>query len=90
MIFREVLKEYLNPGLFFAFNVSFISLAQSILLFIITTPTYVMLLSARIGVGMNTGDIAFSRALMGLVLIEFFADGQQWSRQNVAPNKTNY
>ncbi|TVY47591.1 Uncharacterized protein LOCC1_G002333 [Lachnellula occidentalis] len=77
----EVLREKINPGLFFVFNVAFISLAQSILLFIITTPTYVMLLSARIGVETNTGDIAFSRALMGLVLVEFFADGQQWNFQ---------
>lgn len=90
MIFRDVLKEHINPGLFFVFNVAFISLAQSILLFIITTPTYVMLLSARIGVEMNTGDVAFSRALMGLILVEFFADGQQWSRQKVTPNKINH
>ena len=44
-----------------------------------------MVLAARIGVKMNTGDIAFARALMGLVLIEFFADQQQWSKDTKSP-----
>lgn len=30
---------------------------------------------------MNTGDVAFARALMGLILVEFFADQQQWNFQ---------
>jgi hypothetical protein len=29
---------------------------------------------------MELGDIIFSRVLIGLVLIEFFADQQQWGR----------
>jgi steroid 5-alpha reductase family enzyme len=86
---REVLKQYISPPLFFVFNVVFISLAQSILLFLITTPTYVMVLSARIGVEMNTGDLAFARVLMGLVLLEFFADQQQWSKQITPIKSTN-
>jgi hypothetical protein len=28
---------------------------------------------------MQLSDIIFSRGLMGLILIEFFADQQQWS-----------
>jgi steroid 5-alpha reductase family enzyme len=79
MVYREVLREKINPALFFLFNVAFISLAQSILLFMISTPTYVILLTARFGEAMNTSDIIYARVLMGLVLIEFFADQQQWS-----------
>jgi len=58
--------------------VAFISLAQSVLLFLISTPTYVMLLAARLGEKMETSDIIFARVLMALVLLEFFADQQQW------------
>lgn len=81
---REILKkwEYMTPALFFVFNVVFISLAQSILLFLITTPTYVLVLASRFGNDMTSSDLVFSRALMGLVLVEFFADQQQWSKQH--------
>lgn len=79
MVYREVLRDKINPALFFVFNVLFISLAQSILLFLISTPTYVMLLTARFGEAMKTSDIIYARFLMGLVLVEFFADQQQWS-----------
>ncbi|KAK0124343.1 hypothetical protein ONS95_009312 [Cadophora gregata] len=78
----EVLRQKIHPGLFFVFNVLFISLAQSILLFLITTPTYVMLLAGRIGGGLTTADMVFVRVLMALVLLEFFADQQQWNYQH--------
>jgi steroid 5-alpha reductase family enzyme len=80
LLFREVLRKYLSPALFFVFNVAFISLAQSVLLFLITTPTYVMILAARLGEKMSTADVIFARVLMGLVLVECFADQQQWSK----------
>lgn len=80
---REVLREKISPALFFVFNVLFISLAQSILLVLISTPTYVMLLAARFGETMQTSDIIFARVLMGLVLVEFFADQQQWSKSSL-------
>ena len=80
IIYREVLQEKLNPAIFFVFNITFISLAQSVLLFLISTPTYVMLLTARFGEGMNIADTVYARVLMGLVLVEFFADQQQWSK----------
>ncbi|KUJ20976.1 DUF1295-domain-containing protein [Mollisia scopiformis] len=76
----EVLKQKINPTLFFIFNVLFISLAQSLLLFLITTPSYVLLLTTRLGEKMSTADTVFARVLMGLVLVEFFADQQQWSK----------
>jgi len=77
----EILRTKINPALFFLFNVAFISLAQSILLFLIATPTYVMLLCARLDAEMETSDNIFARVLMGLVLLEFFADQQQWDFQ---------
>lgn len=75
---RDVLKEKIHPALFFVFNVAFISLAQSVLLFMVSTPTYVMLLTSRLTEKMETPDIIFARVLMGLVVVEFFADQQQW------------
>jgi steroid 5-alpha reductase family enzyme len=77
-----VLRGKISPALFFVFNVTFISLAQSVLLFLITTPTYTMLLASRVPLveKMTTADTIFARVLMGLVLLEFFADQQQWSK----------
>lgn len=77
--YREILRAKISPALFFVFNVVFISTIQSLLLFAITTPTYVILLAARSGETLSTADTIFVRVLMGLVLFEFFADQQQWS-----------
>ncbi|KAG9235298.1 hypothetical protein BJ875DRAFT_440489 [Amylocarpus encephaloides] len=77
----ELLRKRIGPPLFFVFNVAFISLAQSILLFLITTPAYVLVLASRFGAEMSSADVLFSRVLMGLVLVEFFADQQQWNFQ---------
>jgi len=82
---REILKAKINPGLFFVFNIVFISLAQSVLLFLISTPAYVMLLTTRLGDAMDTTDIMISRVLMGLIMVEFFADQQQWGKK-LLPN----
>lgn len=70
------------PGwAFFIFNVVFISLLQNILLFAIATPTYVIMLASTVGKdAMDSIDIVFSRGLMALILVEFFADQQQWSK----------
>jgi steroid 5-alpha reductase family enzyme len=81
---REVLQKKISPPLFFLFNVTFISLAQSILLFLISTPTYVMLLTARIDDEMSSVDIMIARLLMGLIMVEFFADQQQWGKYSRA------
>ncbi|KAL3423666.1 DUF1295 domain-containing protein [Phlyctema vagabunda] len=79
-ILQKNLKPY--PGLFFVLNVLFISLAQSVLLFMVATPTYVILLASRFSATMTTADTVFTRSLLGLVLFEFFADQQQWDFQN--------
>lgn len=86
MFHREIVKSKVHPGIFFIFNVIFISLAQSVLLFMLTTPTYVILLAARLGENFSTADMVFARLLMGLVLVEFFADQQQWSSYYTKPH----
>jgi Protein of unknown function (DUF1295) len=75
---REVLRKYLSPPLLFAFNVVFISFIQSILLFAISTPAYILLLVSRLGEPLKTADTVFPRLLLGLAIAEWFADQQQW------------
>ncbi|KAH0562608.1 hypothetical protein GP486_002714 [Trichoglossum hirsutum] len=76
------LRSKISPTAFFIFNILFISLAQSVLLFMITAPTYVLLLTSRMYVdGSELTDFVFSRILAGLVLLEWFADQQQWTFQ---------
>ncbi|KAF3490486.1 DUF1295 domain-containing protein [Arthroderma uncinatum] len=72
-----------SPALFFLFNVLFISLTQSILLFLITAPTYIFVLIGTIRDASSFGlpDLAFSRSLLFFVIIEYFADQQQWKFQ---------
>ncbi|RAL58299.1 hypothetical protein DID88_006411 [Monilinia fructigena] len=40
-----------------------------------------MLLTARYGAPWTTADLVFSRGLVTLVVLEYFADGQQWNYQ---------
>lgn len=82
MLSREVLRTKINKFTFFLFNVSFIALGQNILLFLITTPTYILLVLSQIpgAEKMTMADNIFVRALLGLVIVEFFADGSQWSK----------
>ncbi|KAH7135642.1 hypothetical protein B0J11DRAFT_454182 [Dendryphion nanum] len=61
-------------------NIAFISLGQNLLLLAITTPTYILLLVSRItGDNIDTFDSVFSKLMLTLVVIEFFADQQQWN-----------
>jgi steroid 5-alpha reductase family enzyme len=81
--FREIIRKRLGPTLFFLFNVTFISFVQNVLLFLITTPTYVMLLASRFSGKMATADIISARVIMGLILVAFFADQQQWGTHDI-------
>lgn len=74
----EILREKISPSLFFVFNVVFISLAQSILLFMVSMPAYVLLLTERYGSEYTLVDTVFPRIMLGLVIVEWFADQQQW------------
>ncbi|KAE9980020.1 hypothetical protein EG328_000515 [Venturia inaequalis] len=79
----EVVKARIGPVGMFVLNVVFISTIQSILLFAITTPAYILMLTSRFPGGdkMDIFDIVFSRVLMALILVEVFADQQQWNYQ---------
>jgi steroid 5-alpha reductase family enzyme len=59
-----------------------------ILLWLVASPAYILMLASRVGSdSMQLSDIVISRALMGLILVEFFADQQQWS---MIPTRTGY
>lgn len=72
-----------NRALFFLFNVLFICLAQSLLLTLITAPTYVFIVLAQLpeGATFEIPDLIFSRVCVFFVFIEHFADQQQWKFQ---------
>lgn len=72
-----------NTFLFAIFNFVFIAATQSLLLLLITAPTYTFVIAAY-----NQGaeifglpDLAFSRFALFLIVIEYFADQQQWNFQ---------
>ncbi|CAO2653159.1 Nn.00g025700.m01.CDS01 [Neocucurbitaria sp. VM-36] len=76
----NIVKDRVGAPGMFIFNVTFISLGQNILLWLITTPTYILLLSSRItGNETSSYDSLFGRTMLFLVVIEFFADQQQWN-----------
>ncbi|KAF2139687.1 uncharacterized protein K452DRAFT_320308 [Aplosporella prunicola CBS 121167] len=95
-----IIKSKVNPALFFLFNVTFISTIQSVLLWAVATPTYILLLTSRLtGQGMSTVDTIFARVLMAMVVLEYFADQQQWDYQSTkqrylqtaqVPHKSKY
>lgn len=80
-----------NRFLFFLFNITFISVIQPLLLLLLTTPTYNFILLARLpgGEAFELPDLAFSRVAFSLVVIEFFADQQQWNFQNAKHEYNN-
>ncbi|KAL6703838.1 hypothetical protein ACN47E_009057 [Coniothyrium glycines] len=76
----NIVKDYIGPAGMFILNVTFIALGQNILLWLITTPTYVLLLTARItGNTLSTYDTFFGRAMLGVVVMEYVADQAQWN-----------
>ena len=75
-----------NKFAFFLFNVFFISLTQSLLLFLITSPTYTFVvltqLLKRQQVEFGLADVTFSRMIVFFIFIEAIADQQQWKFQS--------
>ena len=69
-----------NRFIWFLFNVVFISLTQSLLLLLITAPTYNFLLLSRLPSQQTfeIPDLVFSRVAFFFLIIEYFADQQQW------------
>lgn len=81
----EKVREYVPASLFFILNIVFISLIQSVLLFVITTPSYVILLASKLGAETGLTDTIFPRVLLGLVMLTYFADQQQWGNVSLQP-----
>lgn len=80
----QVLRSRIpNRFVFFLFNVLFISLTQSLLLNLITAPSYIFIVLSRLPEGstFEIPDLVFSRLLVFFIIIEFFADQQQWKFQ---------
>ncbi|KAM0720561.1 hypothetical protein Q7P37_004697 [Cladosporium fusiforme] len=75
----NLVKARIGAPAFFLLNVLFTSSVQSVLLFAVTTPTYILLLSSRIDPAMSTVEVSICRALITLVAVEFIADQQQWN-----------
>ncbi|KAF7620369.1 DUF1295 domain protein [Aspergillus flavus] len=69
-----------NRFVFFIFNIVFISLIQSLVLLLLAAPTYNFLLLSRLpgGKTFEVPDLVFSRVAFFFLIIEYFADQQQW------------
>jgi hypothetical protein len=80
VVVRKTVKSSMSPALWFIFNIVFIAGAQSVLLFLITTPAYILLLATKMGMPLATIDTVFPRAFIALILMAFMADQQQWSQ----------
>ncbi|PSK42468.1 hypothetical protein B9Z65_4382 [Elsinoe australis] len=78
----EIIKKQVNnEPVWLVFNITFISIIQSILLAAVATPTYIMILTTRIDPRLSLADTIAPQALGILLVIEFFADNQQWYYQ---------
>ncbi|KAF7187422.1 Uncharacterized protein HII31_11311 [Pseudocercospora fuligena] len=77
----ELIKKQIGSVGFFLLNILFISSLQLVLLWSVTLPTYVLLLTSRLHPELSGSDQLFSRTLMALVVFEYFADGQMWNYQ---------
>jgi steroid 5-alpha reductase family enzyme len=83
----EFVKEYAGPVGMFLFNIVFISLAQSVLLCIVTFPSYVILVVQRATTAglvppFTAADGLAFGTMVGLVALTAVADQQQWNYQN--------
>ncbi|KAL6158107.1 hypothetical protein ACJQWK_07865 [Exserohilum turcicum] len=75
-----IVKDYIGGPAMFFFNIAFISLGQNFLLWVITTPAYILLLANRVaGNEVSTFDVLFGRIMVALVVFEWFADQAQWN-----------
>lgn len=75
---REIIRGKCHPVIFFIFNATFISFIQSILLFLLAAPTYIILLASKIEPNVGTADLLFAGTQLALILSEWFSDQQQW------------
>ncbi|KAK6331092.1 hypothetical protein TWF696_003167 [Orbilia brochopaga] len=80
----EVIRGSIGRPAFILLNISFISFIQNFILLAITSPVYVFLILAKNFPQHNSENVAtvdkvFSRGMMLAVILEFFADQQQWN-----------
>ncbi|KAF2101900.1 DUF1295-domain-containing protein [Rhizodiscina lignyota] len=78
-----ILRKQMGPYLFTILNWTFISFGQSILLMLITAPTYILLCTSRItspstSLQLDTYDLIFPATWAFLLAIETLSDQQQW------------
>ncbi|KAK0621250.1 hypothetical protein B0T17DRAFT_617721 [Bombardia bombarda] len=74
----EIVRNQVPAIAFHFLNLTFISFIQSVLLFLIAAPGYVLLLSSRFEPEITGADVGYVAAELALVLVEWFADQQQW------------
>lgn len=84
---RALVKKYIGSVPFFLLNVTFISFMQSVLLFLLATPTYGILLASQHEKDISVADLVFVGIELGLVITEWFADQQQWGKLCVCITK---
>ncbi|KAI2612627.1 DUF1295-domain-containing protein [Hypoxylon fragiforme] len=77
----SIIRSKVHPAFFFLLNVTFISFLQSILLFLLAAPTYIVLLASKFEQDITAADISFTVVQLGLIASEWFSDQQQWDYQ---------
>ena len=82
-----IIKQKIGQPAFFVLDVLFICSVQNILLFLVTSPAYVSLLTSRLSNLSNTADLTrtdyiFSGTILYLIFQTFIADQQQWNFQS--------
>jgi len=63
----------------FILDLTFISFQQSVLLWVVTTPAYILLNVSRLEPQLTLADFIFASIILGLLAIETIADQQQWN-----------
>ncbi|CAJ2509998.1 Uu.00g058980.m01.CDS01 [Anthostomella pinea] len=77
----EIVRAKVPAAAFFLLNVTFISFIQSILLYALAAPTYIILLATQFEPEISVADLGFAGVQLGLVVSEWFSDQQQWDYQ---------
>ncbi|EMD00691.1 hypothetical protein BAUCODRAFT_61027 [Baudoinia panamericana UAMH 10762] len=74
----KLIRDRIGRPAFLALNVVFTSSLQSVLLWSVTNPTYILLLTSRLSPALTPVDMAFTGMLLSLVGMTWLADQQQW------------
>ncbi|KAK0711095.1 hypothetical protein B0H67DRAFT_493016 [Lasiosphaeris hirsuta] len=76
-----IIRKQVPKAVFHVFNWTFISFIQSVLLYLLAAPAYVLLLAAKFEPDVSDIDMFYVAVELGLVLTEYLADQQQWNFQ---------